>query len=107
MNIGIKSKRIFFLLLYYCVAKWLPPSYLPGGYISKKMRYFLCKQFFGYCGKDVNIEAGAYFHGGKLISIDDHSGLGVNARAVGPIRIGKNVMMGQDVVIITRNHESQ
>jgi maltose O-acetyltransferase len=60
---------------------------------------------FDRCGKNVNIESRAYFGSGRHISIDDHSGIGVNAYISGPVSIGKNVMMGHDVMIIGTSHE--
>jgi maltose O-acetyltransferase len=52
----------------------------------------------------VNIEAGAYFHSGAQISIGSHSGLGIRCQLHGRITIGDHVMMGEDVLILTRNH---
>jgi len=55
-------------------------------------------------GVGVNIERGAYFSTGDQLSIGDYSGLGVNCQCVGPITIGRDVMMGPDVIILTQNH---
>jgi len=41
--------------------------------------------------------------GGEL-EIGDNSGLGLNCQACGPIRIGNNVMIGPDVIILTARH---
>lgn len=49
-------------------------------------------------GSDVNIEQRAHFGSGIHLSIGDHSGLGINCRINGPVRIGTHVM------IIARNH---
>ena len=54
------------------------------------------------CGKHVNIEQGALFS--AKVSLGDYSGIGINARINGACTIGHHVMMGTDVVIITRNH---
>ena len=54
------------------------------------------------CGKQVNIEHGAVFS--SRVSLGDYSGIGVNARINGTCTIGHHVMMGVDVVVITRNH---
>lgn len=54
------------------------------------------------CGKNVNIEQGATFS--AKVSLGDYSGIGINARINGTCSIGRHVMMGTDVVIITRNH---
>jgi maltose O-acetyltransferase len=58
-------------------------------------------------GTQVNIERGAYFGTGEQMSIGDHSGIGVNCQVVGPITIGRDVMMGPDVIILTQNHETR
>ena len=54
------------------------------------------------CGKDVNIEQGAVFS--ARVSLGDYSGIGINARIHGTCTIGHHVMMGTDVVVLTRNH---
>jgi maltose O-acetyltransferase len=53
----------------------------------------------------VNIESAAYFGSGRDISIGDNSGIGVNAFISGTVSIGRNVMMGNDVMIIGTSHE--
>ena len=50
----------------------------------------------------MNIEHGAVFS--AKASLGDYSGIGINARINGECKIGTHVMMGTDVVIITRNH---
>jgi maltose O-acetyltransferase len=96
--------RLICLFLYYTFAKSLPVSYLPGGKIAKKIRYFLCRPLFAYCGKNVNIEYGASFNSGRYVSIGDNSGLGYNLRIGGKVTIGRDVMMGHDCIIWTHNH---
>lgn len=54
------------------------------------------------CGDHVNIEQGAIFS--SKVSLGDWSGIGINAKLYGEVHIGKYVMMGTDVTIITRNH---
>ena len=60
---------------------------------------------FRKCGKNINVERGALI--GYNIEIGDNSGIGINARlsTTGGIIIGKNVMMGPDVVIMTQEHK--
>ena len=97
--------RLFRLCLYYALLRWLPPSDMPGGIIWRKMRYMTCRSLFAKCGSNVNVESKAFFHSGRHISIGDNSGIGVNCNLDGKVTIGKNVMMGPDVVAIARNHE--
>jgi len=59
---------------------------------------------FDECGHEVNIEAGAEFGKGKGIKIGNRSGIGIGARVESPVSIGDNVLMGPDVLILTRNH---
>lgn len=58
-------------------------------------------------GSNVLIERGVYFGTGEQLSIGDGSGLGVNAHCVGPITIGRDVMMAWDVIILTQNHVTE
>ncbi|OGM08898.1 hypothetical protein A2159_02765 [Candidatus Woesebacteria bacterium RBG_13_34_9] len=98
-------KRLSLCLLYYGFAQWLPVSYAHLGFLWSKVRYLICRHLFAKCGKNVNIESRAFFYSGRNISIGDNSGIGVNAKLHGTVTIGNNVMMGHDVVIITRDHE--
>lgn len=89
-------------LLYYTVAKHLPPSTSGLKIGQKALRGFCGKLMLKSCGKQVNIEQGAIFS--AKTSLGDYSGIGINARINGTCTIGKYVMMGTDVVVITRNH---
>jgi maltose O-acetyltransferase len=100
-----KIKNTFFCLLYYGFAQHLPASNMPMGKIFKKVRFWVCRCLFASCGKDVNVEHGAFFHSGNDITIGNFSGIGINANLSGKITIGDYVMMGRDVVIRTQNHE--
>lgn len=98
-------RRKFFCVLYYRFARWLPKSYSKfGGNISMKIRYYVCKQIFAYCGKNVNIEHGAAFGLGFNIRIGDNSGIGINANIPDGTIIGKNVMMGPNCFVHSVNH---
>ena len=96
--------KILYYILYAHWARYLPASYNPGGRFSRAIRLFICKHLFKECGQKVNIERSADFASGRYLSVGDRSGLGVNCRARGPITIGKDVMMGPDVVLMTRMH---
>lgn len=92
------------MLLYYLVARHLPGSDVPYSMGAKHIRRILCKRIFKKCGRNVNIEHGAFFYSGNEIEIGDNSGLGINCRLSGPVKIGRDVMMGPDVIIYTQNH---
>jgi maltose O-acetyltransferase len=92
------------LVLYYAFARWLPPSNVPGGAVFKRIRGMLAKACFAHTGENVNIQYGCYFGTGAGISLGDRSSLGIRAELHGPVIIGKNVMMGPETLIHTRNH---
>ncbi len=92
-------------ILYYWFARWLPASEtIVIGPYCRGIRSFLCGFLFLKVGKNINVEYNARFRSGGLIEIGDNSGIGVNCRVPSNISIGKDVMMGPDVVILTRNH---
>lgn len=94
------------LFLYYIAARHLPCSDLPYSLGSRHIRGFLCRRIFNKSGKNINIEHGVFFASGKDIEIGDNSGIGLNCRVTGPLKIGSEVMMGPDVMIFTRNHKN-
>lgn len=53
-------------------------------------------------GKNVNFEKGSTF--GYDLEIGDNSGVGINAQLSLGVKIGNNVMMAPEVVILTSNH---
>lgn len=95
--------RVVFYLLYSFFARHLPGSYSPYACGAMHIRYWICKHLFAKCGKKVNIEHGADIGTGRHIEIGDNSGIGVHCVVKRAI-IGKNVMMGPDVVFISQNH---
>ena len=92
-----------FQAFYYLIARHLPPSYAMLGRVSKKCRAIACRQIFQAAGRHINVEHGAYFGSGRLIEIGDYSGIGVDCHIPSDIRIGNDVMMGPEVLIIGRN----
>ena len=56
------------------------------------------------CGANVNIEHGARFGSGRQVTVGDNSGLGIDCELIGHVDIGRNVMMGPRVTILTQNH---
>lgn len=63
-----------------------------------------CKNIFLHCGKNVNIEKGAFFGSGFRLKIGDNSGIGLNCVVPGNIEIGNDVMMGPECYILSSNH---
>jgi maltose O-acetyltransferase len=93
-----KSKIVF--ILYRITAAWLPIS--QRSRLAKSLRVFWARKMIR-CGNAVNIEKNAYFTPG--LSLGDNSGIGIDCEVYGPVTIGKNVMMGPEVVIYTSGHK--
>lgn len=102
MAFSKKIKRKIGAAIYYLVAKHLPPSWSGLHMGQTALRRFCGKLMLESCGKSVNIESGATFS--SKVTLGDYSGIGINAKIYGTCHIGKYVMMGTDVIIITRNH---
>lgn len=97
--------RGLFYLVYIMIAKHLPSSDTRIlGKFSKKARQLCVSVLFAKCGDNVNVEQGASFSGGSKIEIGDNSGIGKNCQVPFDIKIGGNVMMAPEVVIIGQNH---
>lgn len=97
-----KLKRKLGALLYYSIASKLPPSYSGLKIGQTRLRRFCGRLMLAECGKNVNIEKGAFFS--PKVTLGDYSGLGVHSKIYGECHIGKYVMMGENVTIIHRNH---
>ena len=101
-----KIIRAICYVFYYCFARHLPGSGLPYGPGAKAVRGFFVRGMVDKCGKNINIEHGAFLASGKDIEIGNNSGLGLNCRVTGPLKIGDDVMMAPGVMIFTQNHET-
>lgn len=97
---NISIKKLFFLCIYYGFARYVANIFMGG-----KLRYWCCKHIFKSCGRNVNIERGAYFGTGVDIRIGNNSGLGINCWVPNNLTIGSDVIMGPNVTILDRNHE--
>jgi len=95
------------IALYYLLLQYLPvgKSYNRFSKIWWIIRGIACKKIFKYCGKNVHIQRKAYFGSGKEVEIGDNSGLGINCEVPSNIKIGKNVLMGPNCVVLNGNHE--
>lgn len=96
--------RIFWLCIYYGIARWLPSSAECTWRFPQKIRYYCCKHIFKQIGKEVNVERGAWFGTGKDVEIGDYSGIGVNAHIYNNTKIGKYVMMGPNCFMLEKTH---
>lgn len=101
---SMKILKVFFWLLYYLIARHLPRSNVYYSFGSKKIRAFLLKRLFKKFGRDINIEPKVIFYNISESEIGDHSGIGMYS-LVGTIKIAKDVMIGEQLIAITQNHE--
>ncbi len=93
-----KTKVLF--LLYKITAAWLPMSQRSG--FAKKLRGMWAKRIVSKCGDNVNIEKNAIFT--PELTLGDNYGIGIDCEVYGPVSIGKDVMMGPEVIIYTSGH---
>ena len=87
--------------MYKLTASWLPES--RRSKYAKWLRGVWAKGILKVKGKKVNIERGCIFSPG--LSIGDRSGIGIKSEIYGPVTIGRDVMMGPEVVIYTSGHK--
>ena len=92
-------------ILYYGWARHLPFSSDRTRSGRGGSRHLLCRRMFRSCGLNVNVERGALINSGDMIDIGDNSGIGLNAFVLGPLIIGRNVMMGPNCTLLGVNHE--
>lgn len=92
-----RSKVLF--LLYQLTGAWLPASRYVK--LAGIIRRFWAGRI-ARCGKNTNIERYAYFTPG--LTLGDRSGIGIRCEIYGEVTIGRDVMMGPEVVIYTSGH---
>ena len=97
----MRKIELFIGRVIYLFAFHLPASFFWINVGQKQIRAFCGKLILTKCGRHVNIEKGAEFP--SSVEIGDNSGIGIRAQINGKVVIGKNVMMGPDVCIFTRN----
>ena len=99
-NMWTKKTKVIYVL-YKLFACNLPKSQHMR--FAQKFRGFFAKKIVRSFGKNVNIERKAHFTPG--LSIGDNSGVGIMCEVNGLVTIGKNVMMGPEVVIYSQSHK--
>ncbi|MHA2098410.1 MAG: DapH/DapD/GlmU-related protein [Candidatus Kariarchaeaceae archaeon] len=98
-----KITNIIAYFIYMYIARYLPRSGARISLGSKRIRYFLCKRLFKKIGNNANIERMATFGFGDHIELGNNSGLGVGCDVSHAV-IGNNVMMGPELLYISRGH---
>jgi maltose O-acetyltransferase len=99
-----KIIKYIMLVIYYLILRHFPASNNRVSGWIRPIRGMVCTKIFKSAGININIEKGAYFGFGSEIEIGDYSGIGVNCHVYGPVKIGRDVMMGPDVIILTSSH---
>lgn len=92
------------LTLYYFVFSKFPRQPLPFSRSGFVIRRYLCKLIFKEIGKDVKIAPNCYFGSGSQIVIGDYSSLSLGSWISSDTIIGKDVMMGPNVTILSSSH---
>ena len=105
IKVGTEERNFSFSkiwrLFYALLGQWLPRSCY--SIVSLKIRYFFLKRIDKNVGKNVNIEQHVVF--GEEFEIGDNSTVGFRSDIYGPVKIGKDVMIGPEVAIYTHNHK--
>jgi maltose O-acetyltransferase len=91
---------------YLGFARYLPWSPRPGGRLARWLRGRLASHMLDYCGSDVNVEHGAWFGSGRDVRLGDRSDIGMDALVIGPVDIGRDVMMGPRCILVAATHET-
>ncbi|MCD8081173.1 MAG: acyltransferase [Bacteroides sp.] len=97
-------KRKILILMYYCLARYIPYRPFPLWKIGVAWRRWICKNLFKSVGEDIVVKNKAYFGDGRNIVMGKHSQLGVNCKVENDIVMGDYVLMGPDVVIYSSMH---
>jgi maltose O-acetyltransferase len=100
-----RLRRLIGSAAYLGLTRHLPWSPRPGGRLARRLRALSAKAMLDECGENVNVEHGAWFGSGKGISLGDRSDIGMDALVIGPVRIGRDVMMGPRCVLLASSHE--
>lgn len=97
---------MIYQVIYYGLAKHLPKSTMSViGKMSTGLRHWCCKHMFASCGKNLNVEKGAYFGTGKDINVGANVGFGKNFVMHNRILdVDDYLMMGEDVLFLGGGH---
>jgi len=101
---SLPAGRLAAVAAYLAVARHLPWSPRPGGALARTIRARLGRAMLDSCGERVNIEHGAWFGSGRGIRLGDRSDIGMDALVIGPVTIGRDVMMGPRCILLASSH---
>lgn len=94
--------RYFWYFLYISCFRFTPERYRPYGLFFPKIRQLLVRQFATHAAPDIVVKHNADIS--PNIQIGSRSELGTRCLIQANVKIGKDVMMGPDVKIYSRNH---
>ena len=92
------------LIIYYSIGTKFPTGPAPTSRFGYRLKQFLLKFIAAECGEDIVVKHGCYFGTGNGLKVGDRSQLGQNAKIDPAVTIGKDVLMGPDVIILTTRH---
>lgn len=87
----------FYCFLFHRIINKTPESF-------RKLRSWCVKKFILSSGKNLNIGRKCKIHKNTIIL--DNSGIGYGCEIPNGVKIGKNVMMGPNVIMFTQNHNT-
>ncbi len=102
-----RTVRLAAVTAYLAGARHLPWSPRPGGAFARRVRASLVGRMLDECGRDVNVEHGAWFGSGKGIRLGDRSDIGMDALVIGPVCVGRDVMMGPRCILLASPDHSR
>jgi len=78
---------------------------IPGYKIYYRIRKFLVGRIIKECGEGVVVKDKAYFGSGNNLCVGSRTQLGQNCKFQGPVRLGNDVIMGPDSVLMGITHD--
>ncbi len=97
---------MLYRIIYYSFARHLPKSTMPIlGKFAFRLRQWCCRNMFASCGKNLNVEQGAYVGSGKDFHIGNDVGIGKDFCSHNRIlTIDDGCLMGEDVLFLGGGH---
>lgn len=94
--------RSFWYFIYRMIFLVTPDCYRPYSLFFPSLRSFLAKRFLTECGKNIVVKYGADIS--MFIKIGSNSEFGRKCEIYSDVEIGKDIIMGPEVKIFSRNH---
>lgn len=101
----ISPLKAFWIFLWYLIGIRSAESPMPGCRIGAAFRVFLARRIFRSVGKGVRVHAGVIFGRGTEIEIGDNSSFNRDCWISPDTIVGKDVMMGPEVIMLSASHE--